>query len=62
MLNVKMTVIICNNFVYGMTGGQVRGSPRLLHYGYDPRGNLVPPADLGGILKHSNAPFVVRTT
>ncbi len=63
MLNVKMTVIICNNFVYGMTGGQGSGfTPDCFITATTPRGNLVPPADLGGILKHSNAPFVVRTT
>ncbi|MEK6650896.1 MAG: thiamine pyrophosphate-dependent enzyme, partial [Bacteroidota bacterium] len=63
MLNVNMTVIICNNFVYGMTGGQGSGlTPECFVTATTPRGNLVPPADLGGILKHSNAPFVVRTT
>ncbi|MCU0453871.1 MAG: thiamine pyrophosphate-dependent enzyme [Bacteroidetes bacterium] len=63
MLNVRMTVIICNNFVYGMTGGQGSGlTPDCFITATTPRGNLVPPADLGGILKHSNAPFVVRTT
>jgi pyruvate/2-oxoacid:ferredoxin oxidoreductase beta subunit len=63
MLNVRMTVIICNNFVYGMTGGQGSGlTPDCFITATTPRGNLVPPADLGGILKHSNAPFVVRST
>ena len=63
MLNVRMTVIIANNFVYGMTGGQGSGlTPDCFVTATTPRGNLVPPADLGGILKHSNAPFVVRTT
>lgn len=63
MLNVRMTVIICNNFVYGMTGGQGSGlTPDCFVTATTPRGNLVPPADLGGILKHSNGHFVVRTT
>ncbi len=63
MLNVRMTVIVANNFVYGMTGGQGSGlTPDCFVTATTPRGNLVPPADLGGILKHSNAPFVVRTT
>lgn len=63
MLNVRLTVIICNNFVYGMTGGQGSGlTPDCFVTATTPRGNLVPPADLCGILVHSNAPFVVRTT
>jgi pyruvate/2-oxoacid:ferredoxin oxidoreductase beta subunit len=61
MLNVDVTVLICNNFVYGMTGGQGSGlTPECFITATTPRGNIVPPADLCGILRSSNAPFVAR--
>ena len=62
MLNVDITVLVCNNFVYGMTGGQGSGlTPECFVTSTTPHGNIVPPADLCEILKHSNAPFVERT-
>ncbi len=62
-LNVDVTVLICNNFVYGMTGGQGSGlTPECFLTATTPNGNSVPPVDLCGILKSSNAPFVARTT
>jgi 2-oxoglutarate ferredoxin oxidoreductase subunit beta len=60
-LNVDVTVLICNNFVYGMTGGQGSGlTPECFVTATTPKGNIVPPVDLCEILKHSNAPFVAR--
>ena len=62
MLNVNVTVLIANNFVYGMTGGQGSGlTPQCFVTATTPAGNMVPPADLCRILVHSNAPFVART-
>ncbi|OGU29650.1 MAG: hypothetical protein A2X67_02050 [Ignavibacteria bacterium GWA2_55_11] len=63
MLNVPMTVLICNNFVYGMTGGQGSGlTPERFITATTPDGNITPPADLCAILTGSNAQFVARTT
>jgi pyruvate/2-oxoacid:ferredoxin oxidoreductase beta subunit len=63
MLNVDVTVLICNNFVYGMTGGQGSGlTPECFMTATTPHGNPVPPADLCAILAASNAAFVARTT
>lgn len=62
MLNVDVTVLICNNFVYGMTGGQGSGlTPECFVTATTPKGNIVPPANICEILRHSNAPFVART-
>jgi 2-oxoglutarate ferredoxin oxidoreductase subunit beta len=61
MLNVDVTVLVCNNFVYGMTGGQGSSlTPEGLITATTPNGNVVPPIDLCGILKNSHAPFVAR--
>lgn len=61
MLNVDVTVLICNNFVYGMTGGQGSGlTPECFVTATTPEGNIVPPVDICQILKNSNAPFVAR--
>lgn len=62
MLNVDMTVLICNNFVYGMTGGQGSGlTPECFITATTPAGNIVPPVDICQILLSSNAPFVARS-
>lgn len=61
MLNVDVTVLVGNNFVYGMTGGQGSSlTPEGLVTATTPQGNIVPPIDLCGILKNSHAPFVAR--
>lgn len=63
MLNVDVTVLICNNFVYGMTGGQGSGlTPECFMTATTPAGNIVPPVDLCEILKNSHAPFVARVS
>lgn len=62
MLNANVTVLICNNFVYGMTGGQGSSlTPECFVTATTPTGNMVPPADLCQILVHSNAPYVARS-
>jgi len=60
-LNVDITVLICNNFVYGMTGGQGSSlTPECFVTATTPHGNIVPPVDICEILRHSNASFVAR--
>ncbi len=62
MLNVDVTVLICNNFVYGMTGGQGSGfTPECFVTATTPDGNIVPPVDICEMLLSSNAEFVGRT-
>lgn len=61
MLNVDITVLVCNNFVYGMTGGQGSGlTPECFVTATTPGGNIVPPVDLCEMLRYSNAPFIAR--
>ncbi len=61
MLNIDVTVLICNNFVYGMTGGQGSSvTPECFVTATTPYGNIVPPVDLCAILQASHAPFVAR--
>lgn len=63
LLNVDLTVIICNNFVYGMTGGQSSClTPEHFVTTTTPSGNMLPPVDICGILEKSHALFVARTT
>lgn len=63
LLNVDITVIICNNFVYGMTGGQSSCfTPERFVTTTTPAGNILPAVDLCGLLEKSHAPFVARTT
>lgn len=61
--NIDLTVIIMNNLIYGMTGGQ--GSPTTPCGGYStttPFGNIEPQMDLCEVAKASGATYVARTT
>jgi pyruvate/2-oxoacid:ferredoxin oxidoreductase beta subunit/Pyruvate/2-oxoacid:ferredoxin oxidoreductase gamma subunit len=61
LLNVDITVLVCNNFLYGMTGGQNSGfSPTDFVTSTTPWGNFVPPLDFSGIMVSSKAGFVDR--
>jgi len=61
LLNVDVTVILCNNFLFGMTGGQHSAfSPLEFLTPTTPKGNLVPPLDLCRIMLDSHASFVAR--
>jgi pyruvate/2-oxoacid:ferredoxin oxidoreductase beta subunit len=63
LLNVDVTVLLCNNFLFGMTGGQHSGfSPLEFVSQTTPGGNIVPPVDMCRIMADSRAPFVARTT
>jgi len=61
--NIGMTVIVFNNYIYGMTGGQY--SPTTLVHDYAttaPFGNVEPPFDICGLAAASGASFVARST
>lgn len=61
LLNVDLTVLLCNNFLFGMTGGQNSAfSPFDFVTCTTPRGNIVPPLDLCRILTDCGSQFVAR--
>jgi len=60
-LNVDLTVIIHNNGVFGMTGGQASGlTPQDWTTASTPAGNPIPPLDIVGILRSAGASFIAR--
>ncbi|MGC8653443.1 MAG: thiamine pyrophosphate-dependent enzyme [Candidatus Kryptoniota bacterium] len=60
-LNVDLTVILYNNFLFGMTGGQNSGfSPMGFVTTTTPHGNIIPPVDIIKILEGANAGFLAR--
>ena len=61
LLNVDLTVLMHNNFLFGMTGGQNSAfSPLEFVTATTPGGNAVPPLDLARVLLASRASFVAR--
>lgn len=61
LLNVDLTVLLCNNFLFGMTGGQNSAfSPLEFVTPTTPTGNLVPPIDLCRVMMGGHAEFVGR--
>jgi 2-oxoglutarate ferredoxin oxidoreductase subunit beta len=61
--NIDMTVICVNNFIYGMTGGQVGPtSPLQVRTTTTPYGNFEPPFNLPYLLAASGASYVARWT
>ncbi|MTI84713.1 MAG: hypothetical protein FH756_12600 [Firmicutes bacterium] len=61
--NIDMTVIVMNNYIYGMTGGQ--GSPTTPHNSMTtttPYGNIEAELDICEVAKAAGATFVARTT
>ena len=61
LLDPDVTVLVHNNFLFGMTGGQGSAfSPLGFVTRTTPAGNAVPPLDLGEILVASRARFVAR--
>lgn len=61
LLNVDVTVVLCNNFLFGMTGGQHSSfSPLEFVTPTTPSGNIVPPLDACGIATAAHAGFVAR--
>ncbi len=62
LMNVDITVVLANNFLFGMTGGQNSNfSPLEFVTPTTPRGNMVPPIDMGKILDGCGAGFLART-
>ncbi len=60
-LNVDVTVVLHNNHLYGMTGGQASGlTPEDWITATTPVGNPLPPLDLIGVLRSSGATFLAR--
>jgi pyruvate/2-oxoacid:ferredoxin oxidoreductase beta subunit len=63
LLNTDVTVLLCNNFLFGMTGGQHSAfSPLDFITPTTPAGSLIPPIDICSVLRDSGAQFIERTT
>jgi 2-oxoglutarate ferredoxin oxidoreductase subunit beta len=61
LLNPDVTVLVHNNFLFGMTGGQNSAfTPLEFVTATTPAGSDVPPLDLGQLLVASRAAFVAR--
>lgn len=61
LLNTDVTVIVANNFLFGMTGGQQSSfSPLEFITQTSPYGNIIPPLDLCKVATSSKAQFVAR--
>jgi pyruvate/2-oxoacid:ferredoxin oxidoreductase beta subunit len=61
LLNPDLTVLVHNNFLFGMTGGQNSAfSPLDFVTSTTPGGNFIPPLDLAQVLIASRAAFVAR--
>ncbi len=62
LLNVDVTVIVCNNYLYGMTGGQHSAfTPYDMVTTTTPSGNIIPPMDICSVAQSCEAGFVART-
>jgi len=61
LVNPAVTVVVHNNFLFGMTGGQNSAyTPLEFVTATTPAGNAVPPLDLAQVLLASRASFVAR--
>ncbi len=61
--NIDLTVIVFNNYIYGMTGGQRSPTtPTNSFTTTSPRGNINPPIDICNLAIGAGATFVARTT
>lgn len=61
LLNTDVTVIVADNFLFGMTGGQQSAfSPIDFITQTSPLGNIIPPLDLCKVTISSKAQFVAR--
>jgi pyruvate/2-oxoacid:ferredoxin oxidoreductase beta subunit/Pyruvate/2-oxoacid:ferredoxin oxidoreductase gamma subunit len=60
-LNVDVTVLVHNNFLFGMTGGQHSAfTPLNWITATTPEGNWIPPLDLLALLRAAHAGFLAR--
>ena len=61
--NIDITVVLVNNFIYGMTGGQTAPTtPRGIRTITSPMGNLEHPFDISTLMVASGASYVARWT
>lgn len=61
--NINLTVIVLNNFIYGMTGGQNSPTtPMTAHTTSFRFGNPENPMNIAGLAKIAGAPYVARWT
>jgi 2-oxoglutarate/2-oxoacid ferredoxin oxidoreductase subunit beta len=61
LMNVDLTVIVANNYIYGMTGGQHSGfTPFDMVTTTTPSGNTVAPMDICRVAESCDAGFVAR--
>ena len=61
--NIDITVLVFNNYIYGMTGGQVSPTtPRGMRATTAPYGSIDPPFDIAKLAAAAGASFVGRTT
>lgn len=61
--NLDVTVVMVNNYIYGMTGGQVAPTtPEKVVTKTTPYGNVEPPFDACGLAKAAGATFIARHT
>jgi 2-oxoglutarate ferredoxin oxidoreductase subunit beta len=61
--NIDLTVILFNNYIYGMTGGQASPTtPPGAKASTAPYGNLEPPFNISGLAQAAGASFVARST
>ena len=59
--NINLTVLLYNNYIYGMTGGQCSPTtPRGYKASTAPYGNLEPPFNTSGLAIAAGASFVAR--
>jgi pyruvate/2-oxoacid:ferredoxin oxidoreductase beta subunit/Pyruvate/2-oxoacid:ferredoxin oxidoreductase gamma subunit len=60
-LNVDVTVLVHNNFLFGMTGGQHSAfTPMDWITSTTPQGNLIPPLDILALLRTAHTGYVAR--
>lgn len=60
-LNINITVLLCNNFLFGMTGGQHSSfSPLDFVTPTTPGGTIIPPIDICKMLAATRAEFIAR--
>jgi 2-oxoglutarate ferredoxin oxidoreductase subunit beta len=61
--NIDMTVVVMNNYIYGMTGGQVSPTtPIGSRASTAPYGNVENPFNISGVAEAAGATFVARAT
>ncbi len=61
--NMDLTVLMVNNSIYGMTGGQVAPTtPPGVHTTTTPHGNVEPPFDVASLVAAAGGTYVARWT